>query len=106
AREYGPGHPSASFDFLGKFPDELAKVDQRKRTVLFRLFQPKSAGRASFAVAMSALDRTGTDGWLASAARVGVALITNFWFAALLLAGMVWIAADWSLHVACDSHAY
>src|SRR5262245_4570796 len=85
-RQTAPGQPGASFDLLGKFPDTLAEVDGRDRTALFRLFQPKPTGRASFSVAMAALDQTGGDSLKASAGRVGKALVANFPQAALLLA--------------------
>jgi hypothetical protein len=108
ARQQTSGQPTASFDLLGKFPDTLAEVDHLGRTTLFRLFQPKPKGLASFRVAMAAMDRTGEDSLKASAGRVGMALLANFPQAALLLAlpvvGVGWVAADWlSSHLACGS---
>lgn len=107
-RQKASANPTASFDLLEKFPDMLAEVDGRGRTTLFRLFQPKPKGRASFSVAMAALDQTAGDTLKAPAGRVGSALVANFPQAALLLAlpvaGVGWIAGDWlSSHLACGS---
>jgi hypothetical protein len=106
ARQNASGHPTASFDLLGKFPEALAEVDSRGRTKLFRLFQPKQKGLASFRVAMAALDQKGGDSLVASAGRVVIALVANFSLVSLLLALPVayigWIATNWlSLHPAC-----
>ena len=99
ARCHVPGQARASFEALGRFPAELARLDGKTgRTRLYRLFQPQHKGRASFAVAMAALDRRGTDGWGVCAARVVMALVRHFWPAATLLAmavaGVGWILAD------------
>ncbi len=45
------------FDLLGRFPDELAEVDDRDAPVLLRLFQPKPGGAPVLSVALAALDR-------------------------------------------------
>lgn len=104
-RQHGSGPPGASFEHLGRFPEVLAD-DESGATTLFQLFQPAPRGRASFAVAMSALDATGTRGLGATAWRCFMALLAHFKVAALLaalaVAGIGWIVADGlSAHLAC-----
>lgn len=93
--------PGGSFGLLSQFPNEL-KQTSGGPTVLYRLFQPTTRARASFRVAMAALDKKGGDSWAVSAARAALALIANFPVAALLLTlpfiALGWIVVDalWS----------
>ena len=99
ARCNSAGQSTASFTILGAFPALLAGDPGAKQTMLFKLFQPQRKGRASFNVAMAALDRKGDGSLGAAVARVFVALAANFrgpaLLAALAVGGTGWLVADW-----------
>jgi hypothetical protein len=97
----GPAPVAAAVDpfaELGKFPRQLAKTDPLGRTALYNLFQPSTEARASFLVAMAALEKERDEGWWAACRRVVLALMMHFWPAALLLitslVGLAVLATD------------
>ena len=109
SRQHGSGPPGASFEVLGRFPAALASPDKVGRTTLFKLFQPVPRGRASFSVAMAALNATAEIDVGATARRIFMALVANFqapaFLAALAVAGIGWIVAEGlSSHLACGPY--
>jgi predicted acylesterase/phospholipase RssA len=102
-----PLHPS--FKALRDFPSRLAEIDEKGRTVLFRLFQPQEGTRRGYHIVATFMQVWGPDRRFAAVVHAIAATLRTFPVAALVgaLPGLWYLlVALWSiLHGGADDPA-